>query len=463
MKKQKLYDAITNISEKTVTDAKKYKFKKRTAIWVSAVACLVAVVMVLPMFLGGENVTRPISKPVAPVTNVTELKSGFNAVALASPTPVGGTELLGTTPDNLKNYISKSAKALFSDTDKNVIYSPAAAYFNLAMLSECAYGNSREQILDAFGGIDLEQSRAQAGRMLFTLGYLEQKDMPSSSLWIPDNHRYREDVLKILSETYCTSVYEGDYASDEMMSALKDWMNDKTSGKVSELVDSFKLNEDSDMLLVNTINSQSRWLYEFNEYETKNKSFNSPDGKVSVPFLNDSDRFVRYRRCDNFLVFELQYYYGGKMVFMLPDEDVSVSQMMESEEFSQAMTDSTFCMTNGTFDLSLPKFSITSDVDLADMARSLGITDIFDRSTANLTSLSPDLKDSYICRFSQMVNITVDEGGVEASSINIGESGSYSEGPSETNEIVLDRPFTFVVYGTYGTPLFSGVVNNPAK
>ena len=462
MKKQKLYDAITNISDKIVTDAKKYKFKKRFALWVPAVACLVAVVMVLPMFFGKDNTVNTNKTPTvseSPVTDLTELKSGFNQVALAAPTPVDVIEISGLLSDDLNEYIYKSSEALLSDSDDNVIYSPVASYLNLSMLSECAYGDSRKQILDAFGGADVESNRNQASRVLYSL---DSSDV-ASSLWLPGNYRYSEDTLKILSESYCTSVYEGDYASEQMVSALKDWMNEKTDSKVSALVDDFKLSDTSQMILVNTIKSQSRWMYEFKEYATKNAVFKSADGEVTVPFLNKSNYDISYRKCDNFLAFELRYYNGGKMVFMLPDEGVSVSQMIKTEEYAEAITDSVFCTNNGTFDLSLPKFSVTSNVNLVDMAKSLGITDIFDNDLANLSALSSDLDNTSIYNFSQMINITVDEGGVEASGINIGEGGTYGDNSSVTQKIIVDRPFTFMVYSMYGTPVFSGVINNPSK
>ena len=97
------------------------------------------------------------------------------------------------------------------------------------------------------------------------------------------------------------------------------------------------------------------------------------------------------------------------------------------------------------------------------MAKSLGITDIFDNDLANLSALSSDLDNTSIYNFSQMINITVDEGGVEASGINIGEGGTYGDNSSVTQKIIVDRPFTFMVYSMYGTPVFSGVINNPSK
>ena len=93
--------------------------------------------------------------------------------------------------------------------------------------------------------------------------------------------------------------------------------------------------------------------------------------------------------------------------------------------------------------LSLPKFDIQSDMDLAEPLKALGLTEVEGAIGA--------------CRHG--AGVKVDEEGVKASAFTYGFYGVAD--PKDEVNFVLDRPFLFIIKGVDGLPLFVGVVNKP--
>ena len=90
----------------------------------------------------------------------------------------------------------------------------------------------------------------------------------------------------------------------------------------------------------------------------------------------------------------------------------------------------------------------------------MGITDIFDLEAADFTAITGDTP-VFVTGVNQSARVIVDEEGVKAASyIEIIGAGA-AEPPEDEVDMILDRPFVFVIATTEGIPLFTGVVNKP--
>ena len=112
----------------------------------------------------------------------------------------------------------------------------------------------------------------------------------------------------------------------------------------------------------------------------------------------------------------------------------------------------------------MPKLDIRAQNDLIAGMKKLGITDIFDSQTADLSGLIAPTFDgnAYIGQIDHAARVTVDEDGCIATAyivIDIPAEGM----PQERDDIyfTLDRPFIFVITSRDNLPLFAGVVNTP--
>jgi serine protease inhibitor len=111
-------------------------------------------------------------------------------------------------------------------------------------------------------------------------------------------------------------------------------------------------------------------------------------------------------------------------------------------------------------ELSLPKWDFRSDVRLTEVLPAMGMPKAFTEAAEFSGIADSELMiDEVIHR----ADVTVDEEGTEAAAVTgIGMRISGLP-PSPKASLVADRPFAFVVlHDATGSPLFEGVVGDPA-
>ena len=148
------------------------------------------------------------------------------------------------------------------------------------------------------------------------------------------------------------------------------------------------------------------------------------------------------------------------MWFILPDEGMSTGDVLNDGSYMEMLLSNKW--ENSKYmkvNLSVPKFDVSSTMDLSDGLKAMGMTHVFDKSEAEFTSPIWDLP-VWLTGANQSVRVQIDEEGVKAATyIELPGAGS-AEPPEEIIDFVLDRPFLFAI--TNGNiPLFVGCVNNP--
>lgn len=109
-------------------------------------------------------------------------------------------------------------------------------------------------------------------------------------------------------------------------------------------------------------------------------------------------------------------------------------------------------------EISLPRFSISSDLNLNTVLETMGITDLFSSDRANLSKMSKEL--TFVSSVIHKAIIEVNEVGTEAAAV-AGGTVSFKQHPSTFN---CNRPFGFlIVERLTNTLVFSGQVRQPTK
>jgi serpin B len=110
--------------------------------------------------------------------------------------------------------------------------------------------------------------------------------------------------------------------------------------------------------------------------------------------------------------------------------------------------------------VTLPRFSIETDVDLTDALSAAGLGLLFD-GTGDFSGLAQGL--TRFDRVGQRVRLTVDESGVEAAAVTVATS-TRSMVPQPEISLVFDRPFVVeLVHEPTGAVLLCGLVRDPAS
>lgn len=387
-----------------------------------------------------------------------------------------GTDYTGI----MDEFLSRSAAQLLTDAgEENRVYSPLNVYLALSMLAETAGGNSRAQILELLQADSMESLRERAAA-LWRDNYRDDgiaTSLLANSLWLRDDMTYSQDTLNTLAEQYYASSFSGEMGSAEYDQALRDWINGQTNGLLEKQTGGLTLEPDTVLALASTIYFKAAWSGEFDPGRTEQDVFHAPSGDVKTDFMRRSLQSTYYWG-EHFAAVQLSFQQGGSMWLILPDEGYTVDGLLRSgEAMDFLLADKRVYVINDGYDtetqrpgqkyltinLSMPKFDVSSDLDLIESLKALGVTDIFDGHVSNFDPLGASTNDTlYVTSAQHAARVKVDEEGCEAAAYTVIMAGPTSDRPpDEEIDFVLNRPFLFAITGDSGLPLFTGVVNQP--
>jgi serine protease inhibitor len=109
--------------------------------------------------------------------------------------------------------------------------------------------------------------------------------------------------------------------------------------------------------------------------------------------------------------------------------------------------------------LSVPKFDVSGQQNLAGGLQKLGITEVFSPDNADFSGITADVP-VFLTAANQAVRVQIDEQGVKAAAYIELPGATSPAPPEEIIDFVLDRPFLFVITRN-DIPLFAGAVNEP--
>ena len=474
---EKLNEALDHISDDHIAEAAAPK-KRRTLFWPAAVAAVLVLALVAVSLL----------HPLTPSPN-DKLPSTHNALLLAAPMypalsqyPIDyeseahtawwdDQRALHNQPegyaDSLDPYFAAITNALLStDEGENTTCSPVNIYMALAMLAESTDGESRQQILDLLGADSIEDLRTQADQV-WRAHYNDDgltTSILANSLWLEEGYPYHQETVDLLAEKYYASVFQGDLGSEEVNQALRDWINAQTGGLLKEQTKDLKLDVQSVLALASTIYYKVQWQDKFQEEQNTRAAFHGVNGDTTEEFMNTLLVYNPYYWSDNFGAVYLNLEDDSRMWLILPDEGVTPEELLSSGEAMAFLQQDLYEYENKKsmlINLSVPKFDISSDMEIKDQLQALGITDVFLPGTADFSPITPEKDGGYVSQVKHAARVAIDEEGVTAAAFTVIMRAGAGMPPSDEMDFILDRPFLFVIESQDGLPLFAGVVNQP--
>jgi serine protease inhibitor len=375
--------------------------------------------------------------------------------------------------NGMKNFFVNSARQILSGADdENRVYSPLNVYMALAMLSEVTGGESRGQILSLLGEDNIGTLRSSANS-LWNANYCNDGVITSilaNSIWLDNSIDYNSETLGVLSDSYYASSFSGEMGSSEYNDLLHNWINEQTGGLLQNQANELEFNDSTVLALASTVYFQGRWDNEFYSGANVIRPFYLSDGsETECEFMNMEERLPYYGG-ENFSAVSMKMYCGEKceMELILPNEGVLPNELLSDDEFISYVFDEKYYTANSSYekvDLTVPKFDVSSDIDLKESLEQLGVTDIFDSSVSDFSPIENEINELYVSTASHSVRVKIDEEGCTAAAVTVVSTNSSAAAPDteEPIEFVLDRPFIFVIRGLDGLPLFIGEVNNPSE
>ena len=458
-------------------EAKIPPMKRRRFIrwsWIGAIAVVLVLIMLWGILRKHESVPTPFDSAFAPYAIA---KAEYPKMAEDMDEDVASTAWydnvkaqlrdLGDT-SSLKSFFKRSAKNILSGDDgENLIYSPLNFYMLLSSLAQITDGKSREQVLDLLGSDSIEELREQVNHVWNSCCRNDGAStcVLANSLWLDDDVKPKQETMDILAKDFYASSYQGEMGSNQFNEELQNWLNEQTGGLLEEQVGGIEMDANCKLAFASTLYFKAKWY--FPEEDTAVQTFHTPNGDIETEFMRSEDTEHFYWGKKFTAVNKTFNMGGGSMWFILPDEKYTPKDLLSDKEALDFMfTADKRNWENQEYrhvNKVIPKFDVSSELDLADNLRKMGVKDVFNPGRANFSSMLNDTNNSLtLGSINQTNRVMIDEKGCKAASIGdyfIFEMGTWND---EVVQFVLDRPFIFCIMGANDHfPLFVGIVNCP--
>ena len=361
--------------------------------------------------------------------------------------------------EELVRFSSETAEVILP-AGENAVYAPVSLYVALGMLTELADGETKQQVMDLLGMSDSETLR-QWTKALWQQLYHDEQDSAlrlGNAAFLNENMAFHKEPLDVLAEDYYASSYQLPMGSKAADKAIAAWLDQQTNDLLAEDTGAIKTKEIDLLRLYNTIYYKAAWRAEFSGGATEKDIFTAADGtEQRTDFMHISLAGSPVARGEGYRRASLYLKDGGRMTFYLPDEGVTVEELLQRENFLQEAEDLLVDALEVWVNWSVPKFDIHASLELNDALRALGVTDAFDKAAADFTPLTDT--GAVVSSVMQAARVRIDEEGMEAAAYTeiIVEPTAAEPPPCSEEEMNLNRPFLFAIWKD-GAPLFIGAV-----
>ena len=377
-------------------------------------------------------------------------------VEVGYPTRTQKTEERADT-EELVRFSSETAEAILP-VGENAVYSPVSLYLALGMLTELTEGRTKEQVTELLGVSDNESLR-QWTQSLWRQLYRDETD---SALWLGtaaflnEAMTFHKEPLEVLAEDYYASSYGLPMGTSGADKAIAAWLDQQTNNLLTDDTGAIRTEKRDLLRLFNTIYYKAAWQAEFFGGATAEDIFNAADGtEQKTDFMHISIEGSPVARGEGYRRASLYLKDSGEMTFYLPDEGVTVEELLQRENLLGELlpVDEWVVQVNW----SVPRFDIHDSLKLNDALRAMGVTDAFDKNKADFAPLTE--QPAYVESVNQAARVRIDEEGIEAAAYTEVDVDAAAAPPQELleEEMNLNRPFLFVIWKE-GAPLFVGAV-----
>jgi serpin B len=361
-------------------------------------------------------------------------------------------EQLAQLVDSDAQFATALYQQLASGSDASLFFSPYSISTALAMVYAGARGNTAAQMEPLSGAWDDSAAWHSArNRLDAELAALPNKQYAGTPLTLSTanglfgqrDFSFKTEFLELLAADYGAGLQTVDFSGAPAQSAqaINDWVSQRTNGRIRNILDS--LDPMTRLVLANAIYFNARWMHEFDPGRTNEAfPFNVLGGGTrTVPMMFDHSSFD-YAAGDGWQAVRLPYL-GASMLVVVPNE----GRFAEVEAgLDAAFLDSVATGLQSTdVKLGLPRWESGSKLDLVATLKQMGMTDLFDRSGADLSGIADQFL--YASQALHQANVKVGEKGTEAAAatvITLEAIGAPCCPPAPI-DLTIDRPFLYLI------------------
>uniref|UniRef100_A0A1E1WVZ5 Putative venom serpin-like protein ase inhibitor n=1 Tax=Tityus obscurus TaxID=1221240 RepID=A0A1E1WVZ5_TITOB len=332
--------------------------------------------------------------------------------------------------------------------EKNLVISPWSISRGLASLYLGAQNYTKREMEEV---LYRNEAGVSGKEMIVSYGHIErllkrkaQVDITSfNAAIIQQGSPVSETYKNKLFHYFNTVLYELDITSHGKL--VKDWINllveIKSNGLIRDILTRVPTS-DTILLLLNGIHYKGEWVQKFDPELTSVSDFYNRD-KVpaqAAMMLSTSNFTYRYSHLDDVHVLRLPMKGKFAMTFIMPGENGSLEEVGKTLNYKTLQRIISEEATPKMIKLSLPKFKLVSEKDLAEALIGLGMYTLFSPVNADLGGIDLN-KGLFLKDVIHQATVEVSEEGVEAAATTI----LGVESRLGAIYIPFNRPFMYLI------------------
>lgn len=346
------------------------------------------------------------------------------------------------------------------DEDDGLV-SPLSVLYALAMTMNGASGETLEQMETALHGTAADWNTFLTWLLEDTEEHQGELHL-ANALWLRDEEdrlTVKESFLQDITDYYHAPAYAAPFDASTVRD-INNFVNKHTDGMIEDILD--EIPDAAVMYLVNALGFEAQWQDPYQPGQVRKGTFTNTDGETeTVDFLHSAEHsYFSCNEADGFL----KYYRGSDYAFaaLLPKEGQSVEDFLSTltaNDLHDALVNHRY----RTVIAALPQFEDNCSMELSDALQAMGMTDLFDVGSADLSALGSSTGGNlFVSRVLHKTAITVTPLGTKAgaaTAVEVGDGAALEE--EAPAYITLDRPFIYLLVETNSmTPLFIGLMGD---
>lgn len=349
--------------------------------------------------------------------------------------------------------------AAHRENDGNLLISPTSVMIALAMTANGADQQTLEDMERVLGGLPIDSLNTYLGNYMQNLPSSEKYKLSiANSVWLRDTPSLRvNDSFLEKNRTYYGARVEKAAFDLKTVDDINLWVDQNTDGMIKKLLEG-EIDPSVMMYLINAICFDAKWEEQYMEWNVIEREFTAINGEKQQAQMMWSEE--HYYIDDGDAVGFIKNYEGGyRFVTLLPNEDMTVYEYIEgldAKKLANAVNNAQRASVNA----GLPKFSYEYSAEMRPILTDMGMGSAFAGGNADFSKMAEcDEGPIEISRVLHKTFIELTEYGTRAAAVTSVEMVCGSA-PSEVKEVVLDRPFVYMIVDNNNLPIFIGAVTS---
>lgn len=279
----------------------------------------------------------------------------------------------------------------------------------------------------------------------------------ANSAWFNTGINPVPKYVDIISSYYNGRVQSLDFSDNASAEIINSWCNNSTNGCIPSIItpEILRLN---DGVLINALYFSGIWENPFDDHNCREAVFTNADGSTSnITMMYDYGYTTYYESnwCEGFM----KPYEDSNLVFIgiLPKENTNFT--VNALDIDDMLSNP---VSGYTVNIGIPQFKISDENHLFNALYNNGLAPAFRSGNTDYLNYLSDTPLS-VSDVIQMTYVDVNPEGTEASAVTAItlEKNSAPVHNTPVHEIILDRPFVFMIYDTDANEcLFIGKINS---